>query len=325
MRIEDVARAVGVSSATVSRALNRPDKVSPATRAKVMQAAATLGYVPSSAARTLATGSTSIIGVVVPDLCSPFFLPVISGAHGIAGEHGVELAITDSRGHPEQEVDIINRLRSRVDGLILVSPRSPASVIMRVAQATPIVTINRDVDGVDSVAIDIDQGLKQLAGYMLGRGLHRIGYIGGPPGSMADAGRYATLEHHATQGQASCHYIATVGPTAAAGASLVTAVLQAKLQAVVAYNSLVAYGLWTALKDVDAGVAGHILMASTDDLVDTGLGLPAMTTIRQPVAQAGAAAAALLLQRTAARGTAADLSRQPERRVLPSVLLPPPA
>lgn len=77
--IYDIAKHVGVSAGTVSRALSRPDKVLPATRARIEQAAAALGYVPNTVARTLKTQRSGKILVTVPDIANPFFAQILQG------------------------------------------------------------------------------------------------------------------------------------------------------------------------------------------------------------------------------------------------------
>ncbi len=78
--IYDIAKHVGVSAGTVSRALSRPEKVQPATRTRIEQAAAALGYVPNTVARTLKTQRSSKILVTVPDIANPFFAQILQGA-----------------------------------------------------------------------------------------------------------------------------------------------------------------------------------------------------------------------------------------------------
>lgn len=178
--LADVAKAAGVSLATASRVFGGPEKVSEATRQKVTKAAESLGYVANSTARALATGSSGLLGMVIPDLSSSYFAPLISAVQTEVEESGCELIIVDSRGKTDVEVEIAQRLHGRVDGLILASPRSSAQALSAVANRIPLVTVNRELPGISSVSIDVTAGLTKLCALLIKRGHRRIAYIGGP-------------------------------------------------------------------------------------------------------------------------------------------------
>ena len=97
--IYDIARHVGVSAGTVSRALSRPDKVLPATRARIEQAAAALGYVPNTVARTKTQRSGKIL-VTVPDIANPFFAQILQGAEEAAQAVGYAVLLGDTSINP---------------------------------------------------------------------------------------------------------------------------------------------------------------------------------------------------------------------------------
>lgn len=292
--LDEVAIRAGVSASTVSRVFSRPDKVSEKTRERVKTAAASVGFARNSAARALARGRTDLIGLLVPDLRSPYFAPIISAAHAEAEKTGGELVIADSNGAADREAEILRRLRGRVDGMILVSPRSDATVISDAAKLIPIVTVNRAVDMVDSVVIDVEQGTHELAAHILDTGHKKIAYIGGPPGSLTDETRFAALKSSSDERCAECQRLGVVEPTIAAGASMFESVVNSGATAVVAYNGLVAYGLLSALRASGHRVPDDVAIASTDDLLDVGFGIPNITGVHQPLAQAGRDAAKLL-------------------------------
>lgn len=316
--LDDVAILAGVSASTVSRVFSRPDKVTEKTRERVRAAAASVGFARNSAARALATGATDLIGLLVPDLRSPYFAPIISAAHAEAEKSGGELVIADSEGVSDSEVEIVRRLRGRVDGLILVSPRSDASVISEAATILPLVTINRTIDTVDSVVVDVESGMRELATHIVGTGHRRIAYIGGPSGSLTDEARFAALKSIADGQGADCQRLDIVEPTIAAGASMLESVVDFKATAVVAYNGLVAYGLLSALRASGHRVPDDVAIASADDLLDVGFGIPNITGIHQPLARAGREAAELLGTRIAvsAIGRNSEHATHPIRRTI---------
>ncbi|HEY5178869.1 MAG TPA: LacI family DNA-binding transcriptional regulator, partial [Dermatophilaceae bacterium] len=150
----DVARVAGVSISTVSRALAKPDEVAPATRARVLDTARGMGYLPNPAARGLITGRTSTIGLIVPDLENPFFAAVTKGVQSRARAAGYCVIVADSDEDPSQEEDLARNMSKRVDGIVLCSPRAPDSVIAQLALECRLVLVNRACADIPAVAIN---------------------------------------------------------------------------------------------------------------------------------------------------------------------------
>ena len=124
--IYDIARHVGVSAGTVSRALSRPEKVLPDTRRRIEQAAAALGYVPNASARTLKTQRSGKILITVPDIGNPFFAQILKGAEETAQAAGYAVLLGDTQGSEQREREFAAMTRSRqADGIILMSHRLP--------------------------------------------------------------------------------------------------------------------------------------------------------------------------------------------------------
>jgi LacI family transcriptional regulator len=149
--IRDVARAVGVSQSTVSRALSMPELVNPATGVRVEAAARELGYRPNRAARELSTGRTGNIGLIVPDISNPFFSSVVNGVQAAAraADHAVFIADTDEEA--AAETDLLRALSAQVDGTILCSPRLPDAELAEIGQGSTVVLTNRRAAGRSSV------------------------------------------------------------------------------------------------------------------------------------------------------------------------------
>lgn len=299
--LADVAKAAGVSLATASRVFGGPEKVSEATRQKVTKAAESLGYVANSTARALATGSSGLLGMVIPDLSSSYFAPLISAVQTEVEESGCELIIVDSRGKTDVEVEIAQRLHGRVDGLILASPRSSAQALSAVANRIPLVTVNRELPGISSVSIDVTAGLTKLCALLIKRGHRRIAYIGGPPGSMSDATRFATISSAMRSVGGTAFKLGPIDPNAQAGAHSFSDVREVKATAVIAYNALVAHGLILAATEAGRAVPHDLAVAAADDLTDIGLGLPNMTAITQPINTAGRLAGQMLFAHSRGR------------------------
>ena len=119
--IQDVARVAGVSTATVSRALSNPERVSDSARRKVLEAVEKTGYVVNEAARNLRQQRANAIGVIAPDLSNPFFSSIIAGIEQIAGPNGFGVLVTESSMTGQGAFDHASLLASaRVDGFVVL-------------------------------------------------------------------------------------------------------------------------------------------------------------------------------------------------------------
>jgi DNA-binding LacI/PurR family transcriptional regulator len=202
--ITDVAALAGVSTATVSRALSGNGHVSEATKERVRAAAASVGYVVSSNASSLATGRTKNIGVVIPYLNRWFYGAVISGAESALMSHGYDLTLYNLQGGGEERRSVFEHflLRKRVDAVIAITLELTADEVGRLlALGKPIVGIGGPLPGVRTLSID-DVGVGRLATeHLIGLGHTVIAHIGGDKASETDfhmptsrrAGHYAAL------------------------------------------------------------------------------------------------------------------------------------
>src|SRR4051794_39527775 len=152
--IRDVAREAGVSPATVSRALSMPEIVNPATRERVLQAAARLGFAPNRAARGLITGRTGNLGLIVPDLSNPFFPGVVKGVQARARTSDYAVFLSDTDEDASLEGGLVRALAKQVDGLILCSPRATDDEVKDYLQDLTTVLVNRRIKNLPSVVFD---------------------------------------------------------------------------------------------------------------------------------------------------------------------------
>lgn len=185
--IYDIAKHVGVSAGTVSRALSRPDKVLPATRARIEQAAAALGYVPNTVARTLKTHRSGKILVTVPDIANPFFAQILQGAEDAAQAVGYAVLLGDTQHQPDREERYAQMLRrNEADGMIVLGHRLPPTardIVEQRGSAAPVVN-GCEFDpalGIPSVHIDNAAAARTVMEHLYGLGHERIAVVGGPP------------------------------------------------------------------------------------------------------------------------------------------------
>jgi len=182
--IEEVAAHAGVSTATVSRALNDKPHVSKAAREKVFKAADDLGYVPSSSAYTLATGKTKNVGVVLPFVDRWFFSVVLEGLSEALNSRGLDVSFYSMKGGENQRNLVFNELllRKKVDGVLTVAVKLTEDELTNLTNLRkPIVGIGGPISGARSLGVD-DEGSGRLATqHLLSLGHTEIGIITGNP------------------------------------------------------------------------------------------------------------------------------------------------
>lgn len=306
--IYDVARTAGVSTATVSRALNGTGQIAPATRASIAAAVEQLGYRPNTIARSLVTNSTRTIAFLLPDITNPFYAALASGIQRLAlqREHTMLLCTTD--GDPEQEEMYLNLLRSKqvdgalVDGLVLPSDR----IAHFVADGFPIVCLDRDIDStaVPLVQVDNRRGARLAVEHLLELGHTRIAHVTGAKTRIAEERlggyRRALLDAGVEPDPA---LVAEGDFTERGGAAAARALLGSKavFTAVFAANDLSAVGVLNALAAAGRRVPADVSVVGFDDLPLSGFTAPPLTTVHQPAEEIARRATELLLDLIAGR------------------------
>lgn len=283
--IDDVAKLAGVSVATVSRVMNAHPAVKPETITRVREAAARLDYVPSNAARSLSLGRTHTVALLMPDLSNPMFQQVLRGANRAAAAAGYRLLVTDSVENPDAEAELAIEARRRCDALILCSPRMSPKDLRRVLTATePVVLINREAEagGVPAMWVDYAEGTRLLVHRMIRQGHRSFVYLAGPPNSVANADRVATLRALAREHPEITMSVIECGGSLEDGDAALGAVLASGATAVLAYNDVVALGLLGRLNEAGVGVPHDISVAGYDDIPFTRYSTPPLTTVSVP-------------------------------------------
>jgi LacI family transcriptional regulator len=181
--MKDVAAAAGVSVGMVSNVLNRPDRVSPATRAKVEDAMADLRFVRNETARHLRVGQSRVLAYVMLDGRNPFFTDVAAGMEDTADAAGLSLFLCNSTNLATREATYLSRLeQQRVQGILItpVDPFSPRLDEIR-RRGTPLVVVDRtrNSDSHCSVAVDDVVGGEIAVRHLLELGHERIAFVGG--------------------------------------------------------------------------------------------------------------------------------------------------
>jgi DNA-binding LacI/PurR family transcriptional regulator len=314
--IHDVARAAGVSVATVSRSFTAPDTVATRTRERVLAAAAELNYEPNRAARGLITGRTGNVGVIVPDLGNPYFHAVLKGAQARARRADYAVFVADGQESAIEEDALINAMRKQVDGILLCSSRLPTARLAALDNSPTVVLLNRRVAGRASVVVDSADGMKQAVRHLAELGHRRCVFVSGPRRSWSNQQRQQGLRAAARAYGIEYVTLGPVAPQFESGVGSAEQVLATDATAVLAYNDLVAVGILSRLAELGVSVPEQLSVVGFDDIPLAAMVIPPLTTVSLPTTQAGEAAVDVLLERIDSRG-----SVQPTSRKLPATLV----
>jgi len=310
--IRKVAAHAGVSPSTVSRAFARPEVVAEEARRRVFAAAAELGYQPNPVARSLAMGRTGNLGVIVPDIANPFFTPLVKEVQREARRAGRSLFVADSDEQVRQELEVALAMARQVDGLVLASSRLPEEDLRGVAALTPVVTVSRLLDGVPAVLTPSDQGITQAVEHLVALGHRRLAYLGGPSESYVTPERHRAMEVACGRSGIDVVELGPFQPRVEAGVRAGDLVLAEDVTAVLAYNDQIALGLIRRLGERGVRVPEELSVVGIDDSWMSALTQPALTSVRVPVGQAGAAPVRVLADPSPRAGEPPRKSRPPE-------------
>jgi LacI family gluconate utilization system Gnt-I transcriptional repressor len=310
-RMADVARAIGVSAITVSRALSRPERVSPATRARVEAAVRALGYVPNLAAGTLKSQRSRIVVAIVPTLAGSIFAETVDGMTEGLREAGYQLLLANSGYAPETEESLVRTfLGRRPDGLILTGLHHTEGARAQIRAARiPVVEIwERDAAPIDmNVGFSNFDAARCLTEALIARGYRRIAFAGVDP-ALEPRSRRREEGYRAALGRCGrapiLHRInEDRGVTIGSGARTVPALLEVSpaIDAVLFANDLPAFGAVQECARRGIAVPGRLAVAGFGDFEVAREAHPALTTVRVPGAEMGRRAARMILDRIAGR------------------------
>jgi LacI family transcriptional regulator len=303
--VKDVAAAAGVSLGTVSNVLNRPERVSEATRQRVEEAMRRLGFVRNESARQLRAGRSSTLAYVMLDATNPFFTDVAQGIEQEAELRDLSLFLCNSDNRADRELAYLRRLQQqRVQG-VLITPVDPASpVLEEIARATPLVIVDRvgDAGTFCSVSVDDVLGGRLAVEHLLELGHERIAFVGGPDtlGQVRDRLAGARLAMAASgKGEDALVVVdidaLTVAEGRSAGQRIAGIRKQSRPTAAFCANDLVALGLLQQCVTVGLHVPDDLAIVGYDDIDFAAAAAVPLTSVRQPRRKLGSTAAELLI------------------------------
>jgi LacI family repressor for deo operon, udp, cdd, tsx, nupC, and nupG len=303
--IKDIARKMGVSHSTVSRALHGSPLVAGKTTERIRKVAVHLGYLPSAAARSLKTHRSQALGVIVSSVEDPFFGEILQGIEEVAQKSGYSLFMAASQRDPGREQAIVQAMSEhRVDGVIICSAAFQAEQRRQfLAYGVPIVVVNNQAAEEYRYSIyhdDVD-GSRQVTRHLLDLGHRRIAYLGN-----ASSGR-TTLDRLTGFHQEMAAAGLTVPPEVIhevqggsaedglAGVEYFLA-LPVRPTALVCFNDMLAIGVLKGLAQAGIRVPEEFSVTGFDNIVFSAFTNPALTTFDQPKRFIGSEAARLVLE-----------------------------
>lgn len=304
LTLEDIGRLAGVSRSTVSRVINNQPSVKASVRERVEEVIHRTGYTPNVAARSLVSGRSGVIGLVIPSRVhslfeDPYFSRLIQGVSAASNRAGNTLSLFLFQNE-EEEAALYPRVVTSgfLDGLIVTATRMADPLLARVAGGeVPLVVVGRpDVEGLSYVDADNHGGAQLAATHLIDLGYQRIGLIGAPVSTTAGVDRLnGFVEGLALQGRALHPSLRVDGDfSEQSGYRAMQELIPCGPDAVFVASDTMGVGALRAIRDAGLRVPDDMALVSFDGLPASEQANPPLTTIRQPVTDAGARAVRML-------------------------------
>jgi LacI family transcriptional regulator len=314
MRIKDVAREAGVSTATVSHVINNTKYVTEVTRERVLAAIKSCNYYANAHARTLASGRSNIIGLLVSDISNPFFPELVKSIEDAAFECGYNVILVNTNYDANRAADYVRRLiELNVAGVALMTTELDSKLIDELAaRKVPVVFHNVGITGehMSDVLVDYGSGIEEAIEHLVALGHRRIAHIAGPA-RFRSAGirRQAFLDSVARHLPTSPTPAIYEGDFKFEGGRRAASEILAADEfptAVVVANDLMALGAMHEFRAAGLSIPQDISIVGFDDITFAALAHPPLTTVCSPRAEIGRKAIEALLATTKQSGSTGE-------------------
>lgn len=294
--IKDVAKLAGVSIATVSRTINKKNRVNEETRLRVRQAIATTGYSPNALAQNFRRGRTNFIMVVLPSIGDPFFSGVVKGIQSVAAQKGYSVLFTETKMSSDEFTSLL--VSRQADGMILLATMPPFGLEALAKERNkmlPVVVaceaIHPEMRHLPSVHIDNVAAAKEATRFLISHGHERVAFISGTNTSLLtkdrEAGYRAAMKAAKLPIQEGW---VLEGKLTIEGAVKATRGLlnhSTRPTGVVCANDEMAIGALHEIRSAGLSVPEDISVVGFDDIRYSQAVFPPLTTIRQPAEEIG--------------------------------------
>jgi len=329
--LKDVAKEAGVSTATVSRVINNKGLISSQTVELVYQAVEKLGYEPNVLARNLRMKETSTILILVPNITNPYYAHIISGISDTTRKLGFSSFICNTNGERQQEKEILNMLaKRRADGAILLATELGAEWLRKYSEKYPIVQCSEYDPNIDipHVTIDNYKAAREVVKYLISLGHRRIGMISSENKYLSTQLRLKGYKDELIAAGVNplddYVYYASQDYTFQSGKKGAQVLLSQENRptALFCISDILAQGAITGANEMGFHVPGDVAVIGFDDVEQTTIYRPNITTVAQPCYEIGQRSAELLYQhiRQMQEGSF-DASLQTKAVILPHRLI----
>lgn len=304
--LKEVAEALGVSTMTVSRAMNNSDKISQKTKEVVRRKAKEMGYTPNQIAKSLISQKTNTIGVVIPEIHHMFFSQVVSGIESVMFENKYQLFLTNSSEQFSREKDAIEALQSRrVDGLLISCAEDSNDIHFYkslVHSGTKVVFFDRCIEniGASCVSVKDRMGAQEATQHLIDQGYRRIAHLAGTSNQAISRERQLGYEDALlVNGLEAFMCVKVCGFAEQAGYQAMKELLEEDdlpLDAVFTVNDPVAFGAIKAIREKGLRIPEDIALIGFSDDIRAELMPTPLSTVSQPAFQIGKRAAEKLIR-----------------------------
>lgn len=302
MTIKRIAQLANVSSATVSKVMNGKDqRISEATRQRILRIIEEEGYIPNGVAKSLKVKKTKTIGIIMPDVMNPFFSELVRGAEDSAEAAGYSVIICNSDNKITKEEKYVQILQEKmVDGIILTSTeKSTKNPLERCS--VPVVLVDRDIEydkEVGRIVVENINAAYEATTFLIEKGCKEIGFISSIVNNKTSYERLrgfnlALLDHGQVTDENRIYLDNFTMDTGFNGAKAL--LKQTTIDGIFCGNDLIAIGAMNALKEEGIKVPEEVKIVGFDDISISKFMEPPITTVKQPIYNMGEEAVNMLV------------------------------
>ena len=300
--IKDIASEAGVSTATVSHVINKTRFVSDNVRARVLEAIERHNYYPNAHARSLASGNSRILGLVISDIANPFFPELVKSIETAAYEQDYDVVLSNTNYDPERASHYVRRfIERKVAGVALMTSEMDKSLIEELARCeVPVVFLDSGETGLhmSNLRVRYSQGIKQAIRHLVELGHENVAFISGLPHLRSAKRRLEAFmetmrevlpdaKTHIYQGDFKIEGGMRAAAEMLAADDLPTAVITA--------NDLMAFGALSEFRRAGINVPRDVSVVGFDNIAFSSLIEPSLTTVNLPLSELGRRAVEALL------------------------------
>jgi LacI family transcriptional regulator len=303
--IKDIAQEAGVSTATVSKVLNKKDHhISAATVDRIMKIVKDYNYIPNGLASSMVTKKTKTLGLLIPDITNPFFPEIARGVEDRANEEGYSVIYCNTDDDLIKEEKCLSMLIEKMVDAIIIVPSASRTVDYHCLKniSIPTIFVDRDLDIEDftaKVLVDNYKGSYEAVTYLIEKGYKRIAFITGPSSTKTsqqrlEGYRKALEDHNLNYEQ---EYVRQGSFKREWGKEAINQLFQSNIEfdAVYCGDDMIAIGAIKVLKDKGFKIPEDIGVMGYDNIYISEVVEPSLSTVRQPNYEMGTKAVSLAL------------------------------